>query len=153
MPANKEAGMLPSPWREFLAELDGMLHESLELHCIGGFVFTYFYGLPRTTGDIDYYTTIPANLNLDEVAGQGSAFHAKHGVSLHRVTVANLPEDYASRLTDMTPGKFKYLKLLVPDPYDCILSKLERNAAKDRDDAKYLFRSHKLNTQVLRDRL
>jgi len=62
MPANKEARLLPSPWREFLAELDGMLHESLELHCIVGFVFTYFYGLPRTTGDIDYYTAIPANL-------------------------------------------------------------------------------------------
>jgi len=58
MPPNNEAGLLPSPWREFLAELDGMLHESLELHCIGGFVFTYFYGLPRTTGDIDYYTAI-----------------------------------------------------------------------------------------------
>jgi Nucleotidyltransferase of unknown function (DUF6036) len=152
MPANKHARLLPSPWRELLAELDGMLHESLELHCIGGFVFTYFYGLPRTTGDIDYYTAIPANLNLDEVAGQGSALHTKHGVWLHRVAVANLPEDYASRLTEMTPGEFKYLKLLVPDPYDCILSKLERNAAKDRDDADYLFRARKLDAEILRDR-
>jgi hypothetical protein len=49
------------------------------MHCIGGFVFTYFYGLPRTTGDIDYYAAIPANLNLDEVAGQGSPLHAKQG--------------------------------------------------------------------------
>jgi hypothetical protein len=129
-----------------------MLHESLELHCIGAFVFAHFYGLPRTTGDIDYYAAIPSNLNLDEVAGQGSAFHAKHGVWLHRVAVANFSEDYASRLTDMTSGEFKYLKLLVPAAYDCILSKLERNAAKDRDDAEYLFRSHKLNAQLLRDR-
>ena len=44
----------------------------------------------------------------------------------------------------MIPGQFKYLKMLVPDPYDCILSKLERNSAKDRDDADYLFRSQKL---------
>ena len=71
MPAKKEAG-LPSPWKEFLAEVDGILREPLELHCIGGFVFTHFYGLPRTTGDIDYYTAIPANLNLDDVAGRGS---------------------------------------------------------------------------------
>src|ERR1700686_4951880 len=152
MPANNEAGLRPSPWREFLAELDGMLHEYLELHCVGGFVFTYFYGLPRTTGDIDYYTAIPANLNLDEVAGRGSPLHAKHGVWLHRVAVANLPEDYASRLTDMAPGEFKSLKLLVPDPYDCILSKLERNAAKDRDDAEYLFKAQKLNSQRLQER-
>ena len=49
-----------------------MLNESLELHCIGGFVLTFFYGLPRTTGDIDYYTSVPANLNLEEVAGESS---------------------------------------------------------------------------------
>jgi len=134
MPAEKKPGMLPSPWKEFLGELDGMLHERLELHCIGGFVFTYFYGIPRTTGDIDYYTAIPANLNLEEVAGQGSPLHTKHGVWLHRVAVVSLPEDYAGRLID------------------CILSKLERNTAKDRDDADYLFRSQNLDVQVLRDR-
>ncbi len=31
-----------------------MLKEPLEVHCLGGFVICYFYGLPRTTGDIDY---------------------------------------------------------------------------------------------------
>jgi hypothetical protein len=30
-----------------------MLKEPLQLHCIGGFVICYFYGLPRVTGDID----------------------------------------------------------------------------------------------------
>ena len=104
MQANKEARLLTSPWKEFLTELDEMLGEPLELHCIGGFVFTYFYGLPRTTGDIDYYTAIPANLNLEEVAGQASRLHTKHGVWLHRVAVANLPEDYPTRLTDMAPS-------------------------------------------------
>jgi hypothetical protein len=52
----------PSPWNEFLHELDGMLTEQLELHCIGGFVFTHFFGLPRSTGDIDCYAAVPANL-------------------------------------------------------------------------------------------
>jgi len=42
--------------------------------------------------------------------------------------------------------------LLVPDPYDCILSKLERNSGKDRDDADYLFRSQKLSATLLRER-
>src|ERR1700751_1582576 len=101
-----------------------MLDEPLELHCIGGFVFTYFYGLPRTPGDVVLSTAIPVNLNLDKVAGQGSPLHTKHGVWLHRVAVANLPEDYATRLTDMAPGGFNYLRLLVPDPFDFILLKL-----------------------------
>ena len=76
MPARSVCGPLPSPWKEFLAELDGLL--DLELHCIGGFVFAHFYGLPRTTGDIDYYTAVPANFNLNEEAGQGSLL-AHHG--------------------------------------------------------------------------
>ena len=151
MPSHK-GGDLPSPWKEFLAELDGMLKEPLELHCIGGFVLTFFYGLLRTTGDIDYYTAVPANLNLEEVAGENSALHKKHKVWLHRVGVASLPEDYATRLTEMAPGQFKRLKLLVPDPYDCILSKLGRAGSKDRDDADYLFCSQKLDAQVLRGR-
>ena len=71
MPADRTAGRFPSPWKEFLAQLDGMLSEPLELHCIGGFVLT-FYVLPRTTGDIDYFTAVPANLNLDDIAGQDS---------------------------------------------------------------------------------
>jgi hypothetical protein len=152
MPANPTTEQFPSPWKEFLSELDGILAEPVQLHCIGGFVLTFYYGLPRTTGDIDYVTAIPANLNLDDIAGQDSALHKKHKVRLHRVGVANLPEDYTVRLKDMVPGQFRRLKLFVPDAYDCILSKLERAGPKDRDDADYLFRSQKLNAQVLRER-
>jgi Nucleotidyltransferase of unknown function (DUF6036) len=152
MPNDQETHPLSSPWKEFLAELDHMLTEPLELHCIGGFVLTLFYGLPRTTGDIDYYTAVPANLNLHAMAGQGSSLHQKHKVYLHRVAIANLPEDYASRLSEMAPGCFKRLRILVPDPYDCILSKIERASPKDRDDTNYLFRSQKLDAEVLRDR-
>ncbi len=152
MPVDQETHALPSPWKEFLSALDDMLTEPVELHCIGGFVLTLFYGLPRTTGDIDYYTAIPPNLDLDAMAGQGSALHGKHKVWLHRVGVANLPEDYTTRLSEMASGQFKRLKILVPDAYDCILSKLERASPKDRDDTDYLFRSQKLDAQVLRDR-
>ncbi len=69
---------LPSPWKEFLSEIDSMLTAPLELHCIGGFVICYFYGQPRLTGDIDYYTAVPANLNLIAVAGEGSPLAQKY---------------------------------------------------------------------------
>jgi uncharacterized nucleotidyltransferase DUF6036 len=144
--------LLLSPWLEFLTELDSKLTEPVELHCIGGFVMCHFYGLARSTADIDYYTAVPANLDLDDVAGEGSALAKKHKVWLHRVTVTNLPENYDTRLTEMVPGQFKNLKLFVPDPYDLILSKLERNFSKDRDDADYLFKILKLDSQRLRER-
>jgi len=148
----KAAGSLPSPWKEFLLQIDSMLTEPLELHCIGGFVICYFYGLPRTTGDIDYYSAVPANFNLIELAGEGSALAQKYKIRLHHVAVTNLPEDYATRLTEMFPSMFKQLRLFAPDPYDYILSKLERNTAKDRDDADYIFKTQKLDSQVLRGR-
>jgi uncharacterized nucleotidyltransferase DUF6036 len=143
---------LPSPWKEFLSEIDSMLTESLNLHCIGGFVVCYFYGLPRPTGDIDYYTAVPANFNLMEVAGEGSSLATKHKVSLHRVTVMTMPEKYDSRLTEMFPGTFKNLHLYAPDPYDYVLSKLERNVSKDRDDADFIFKGQELSSTILRDR-
>jgi hypothetical protein len=78
MPSEKGVDELPSPWREFLRELDESLSEPLKLHCIGGFVLVYFYGYSRTTGDIDYCSAVPANLNLEEVAGQSSPVHPKN---------------------------------------------------------------------------
>lgn len=54
-----------------------MLREPLELHG------RICHHLPRTTGDIDYYTAIPADLNLDELAGQGSLRHTKYEVISH----------------------------------------------------------------------
>jgi hypothetical protein len=71
MPDKDAGGPLPSPWREFLSELAAMLEGPLDLNCVGGFVFAYYYGLRRTTGDIDYYTAVPPDFNLDEVGGEG----------------------------------------------------------------------------------
>jgi hypothetical protein len=81
---------LPSPWLEFLTELDSKLTEPLALHCIGGFVLTLFYGIGRSTADIDYYAAVPANLNLDEFAGEGSALAETYKAKFHRVAVKPL---------------------------------------------------------------
>ncbi len=52
----------------------------------------------------------------------------------------------------MFPGRFKNLHLYAPDPYDLILSRLERNSTKDRDDVEYLARNLHLTPELLRDR-
>jgi Nucleotidyltransferase of unknown function (DUF6036) len=143
---------LPSPWREFLTEIDGMLNEELVLHCVGGFVVACFNGSGRTTGDLDYYTAVPANFNLPAMTGDGSKLHKKYGVYLQKAAVMTLPEEYEARLIEMAKGCFKRLRLLVLDPYDCILSKLERNGEVDVDDAEFLFRSQNLDAHTLRQR-
>jgi hypothetical protein len=143
---------LPFPWTQFLTDLDAQLREPIELHCIGGFVICFFYGLLRSTGDIDYYMAIPADVDLQAIAGEGSPLAKKYKVWLQRVAVNTMPEDYDTRLTDMFPGQFSNLRLLAPDPYDYILSKLERNSGKDRDDADYLFKVERLDSRLLRER-
>jgi hypothetical protein len=65
---------LPSSWREFLGQLDEALSEPVELHCIGGFVISLLYGLPRPTGDVDY-------ISANESCGPAS-WHDKAGMTV-----------------------------------------------------------------------
>jgi hypothetical protein len=152
MSAERAGGALSSPWKEFFTEIDEALAEPLELHCIGGFALVHYYGLPRATGDVDYYTAIPNDVDLEAIAGRGSPLHRRHKIYLQRVQVVALPEEYESRLGVMAAGQFPKLKLLVPDPYDFILSKLQRASQRDLDDADYLFKTQRLDSKKLRRR-
>lgn len=80
--SNKNKADVPSPWREFLQELDALLDIPVEVTYIGGFVFSVYYGVPRTTADVDYYSVEPAysTKDLQSLAGQGSKLHKKHKV-------------------------------------------------------------------------
>jgi hypothetical protein len=40
---------LSEPWSGFLSDVAQQITEPAELHCIGGFVVTAFYGLARQT--------------------------------------------------------------------------------------------------------
>jgi hypothetical protein len=153
MPRGSKAE-LPSPWLEFLQELDELLSEQVQLRCLGGFVVSLFYGLPRPTGDIDYYSLLPVHCetHLQAAAGEGSILHRKHKLYFQHVGVTSLPENYDARLEEMFPGRFKRLRLYALDPYDLVLSKLERNISRDRDDVKYLVRTLRLDPHQLRER-
>jgi hypothetical protein len=145
---------LPSPWREFLSEVDGKLAEAVVLHCHGGFVAALHYGLPRTTADLDYLAIVPINAQglIEKLGGQASLLTKTYGVYLQHVPFTSAPESYEDRLTGLFPGQFKYLRLFALDPYDLALSKLSRNTAVDREDVEYLAKTIPLDPQVLRQR-
>jgi hypothetical protein len=109
-------------------------------HCIGGFVVSVLYGLPRPTGDVDYVSAVPYHRiqDLQALAGRGSELENKFKVDLQHVTVATMPEDYEARLLEMFAGRFENLRMFAPDPYGLVLSKLERNSPKDQGDVEYL---------------
>jgi hypothetical protein len=68
------------------------------------------------------------------------------------VTVASIPEEYESRLTEFFAGQFKRLRLFVPDPYDLSLSKLARNIDVDMEDVKHLAEVCDLDLDLLKVR-
>lgn len=145
---------LPPRWRAFLEELDGLLGEPIELHCIGGFAVVAAYGLPRSTNDLDYYAITPRNreADLQKIAGERSRLARKHQVYIHNPGVASVPDNYEDRITELYPGRFKNIRLFVLDPYDLVLSKLSRNLDRDREDVQYLVRTQNLKAEMLRAR-
>jgi len=135
-------------------EVDALLTQPLELHCIGGFAINIRYGFPRTTGDIDFCSLAPLEEHdyLIQIAGPGSELHRKYHLCFHCVYQVNLPEDYNQRLQEVFRASFQHLRLFVPDPYDLALSKLERNHPKDREDVEYLAKTIPLKAATLCDR-
>ena len=144
---------LPQKWAAFLYDVDAALDAPVELHCIGGFVMTAYYGAPRTTKDLDYIAaTGPGRGDLAAIAEAGSELARKHNLYLERVSVANYPEDYETRLEEIFPGELKNLRLLALDPYDLILTKMDRNNDIDRFDAKFLANTLKLTARTFSER-
>ncbi len=113
---------------------------------------TQEYGSERSTSDVDFLTLIQRNDELIEFAGLGSDLYRRHNIYLDPVGVAIIPENYAERLKEMYPGCFERIRLFAMDPYDLILSKIERNISRDREDVEYLAKALALDTSVLENR-
>ena len=140
------------PWRSFLGQLDSIVEEETQLHCLGGFVVTQIYGAKRKTLDIDVLSIVPKTASLIDKAGKGSPLHKEHGVYLDKVGVATVPENYEDRLTEIYVGKFERLRLLAFDPYDIALAKIERNIDRDRADVRFLAKTIPFDLDVLKKR-
>jgi hypothetical protein len=155
MRPNRDFGThLTAPWDQFLKEVDAQLPEPVELHCLGGFVVAALYGFPRPTADIDFLAVLPSGRGtlLQKIAGRESKLFRKYGVYLQQTGVPSYPEDYEIRLRDMFPEQFQKLRLKALEPHDLVLTKLERNSQKDREDVAYLVKIAPLDSSVLRER-
>jgi hypothetical protein len=128
------------PWLSFLREVDEALTEPVDVHCLGGFVLGVLWDLPRPTGDIDFIEVRPgrASEKLLGVAGQGSALADKYHLNFQRVAIAIVPDDYESRLTDITPPGLQSLRLKALEAHDIVLAKVSRNSPRDRADVEFL---------------
>ncbi len=142
----------PEPWLSFLRDIDDFVANETHFHCLGGFVVTVIYGAKRSTSDLDSISTVRTEPGLLARAGEGSPLHKKHKVYLDHATIAQLPENYEDRLTEIFPRTFERLRLFSLDPYDIALSKIERNIERDRDDVKHLALVVPLDLEILKQR-
>ena len=142
------------PWASFFDELAGQLTRATELHCLGGFVVSELYGLPRPTADVDILETTKGTepATLSKIAGRDSDLAKRHKVFIDVVTVVAVPEHYESRLLDIAPGSFGNLHLKALERHDLVLTKLERNTDRDREDLKRLALGPGLDVLLLRER-
>ena len=138
------------PWRSFLTELDRFLDDSVDFHCIGGFVISQFYGLGRETADLDILRVIPKYIveRITEVAGRGSQLQKRHRVCIDYIQVANYPDSYESRLVRVFPN-WKNIRLWALEPHDLALTKLERSSERDIQDVMYLAQAGLIRPDIL----
>ena len=146
---------LRQPWAAFLSELDALLPHPVEIRCLGAFLLTVVYALPRVTADLDCLAVLPgeAILVVEELAGRSSALAKKHRVWLQHVGlgIVDLPDDYERRLERLDFG-FEKLQMSGLDAYDLVLSKLTRNSPKDREDVKFIAQQQNLSYTVAYER-
>lgn len=146
----------PEPWASFLRALDGLLDQTVGLHCIGGFAVTMQYGVSRATADVDVLAASVPHQQLETIqrlAGKGSDLHKQFEVYVQPVAVAPYPDDYQTRLLQMWP-KFRLtrLRLFALEAHDLALTKLDRNSDVDRQDIASLAREGLINVETLRRR-
>ncbi len=106
---------LHEPWSSFLHDLDKELAGPTQVHCFGGFVVAEYYGLSRSTADVDVIAAAGASSleDLQRIAGRGSALAKEHRVYVDIVTIATVPEDYAHRLSG-APLRSRHIALAIP---------------------------------------
>jgi hypothetical protein len=65
---------------EVLSEIDAAVKERVGFECIGGFIVTALYGLPRPTADVDVLSIAPGSQRafVLGLAGKGSPLHKKY---------------------------------------------------------------------------
>lgn len=145
---------IQEPWLTFLRDVDQALKEPIEVHCLGGFVLSVLWDLPRPTGDIDFIEVRPGDASEDllRIGGEGTALAEKHHLHFQRVTIAAYPERYETRLTDVTPPGVRKLRLEALEVHDIVLAKLSRNSPRDRADVAFLASKGALDRRLLEER-
>ncbi len=149
----------PEPWASFLAALDAVVGTPVEIHCLGGFMVEHTYRIQRDTPteDLDFLSAIDishsAPINIESLAGKGTAFHRQHKMYVQYVGISTPPCDYQQRLVAVYPQvHWNNLRLFGLEAHDLALSKIERNNRRDSQDVRGLAQAGLIDPDILEAR-
>lgn len=132
----------------FLRAVDKALTKRLELIVIGGSAATLHCGAARATQDIDTLTSVSSALTA---AAAKARKVTGLGIPIQRVTIADEPEDFASRLERVLP-RLKHLRIFVPERHDLVLMKSTRAFEHDIQVIREIHEHAPLSLEILVDR-
>ncbi len=114
----------------------------LNLYLIGSAAMILAYGLDRGTTDIDLIGRAddPELLRLIRDDATSRPTRSRAPISIHHVdeAIAGLRPIFKTRVIEIEPGRWRQIRVFVPDALDLILSKISRFSATDRQDIQLL---------------
>ncbi len=137
-----------SELERFLEALDQQLDGPHTITIIGGAAIALAFGGDNATTDIDVFVGMTGPLQL---AAHQARRQLLSEIEVSPAQVAELPYGYEDRLRPILGGLAK-LRVLVPELYDLVLSKIARGVDRDREHIAALHQLHQLELATLLER-
>ena len=133
----------------FIRAVDRNLADRVGIVIVGGAAASVGYDSNLKTADIDVFELRTGSAAVLASAAEAAREQTGLAVSVSAAAVAELPENYESRLRPVRGLKLRNLTVIVPDKYDIALSKTLRGYPHDIDAIEGIDRRHRLSTKTL----
>jgi hypothetical protein len=121
--------------KSVLAKIDTIINEKIEIIMLGGTAVLFHCGDVRVTSDIDIYFQTDKYKDL----------FLKYNINNRATYVANMPENYESRIIRIMGNELDNLEVYILSKIDLVLTKTQRLTEKDVDDIEALIRKMEEN--------
>jgi len=133
----------------FVRAMDRNLDERIVIVIVGGAAAAVGYGSNVKTADIVVFELRKGSAAALARAAEAARKETALGVSVGAAPVAELPENYESRLKPVRGLKLHNLTIIVPDKYDVALSKTLRGYPHDIEAIESIHAHHPLASKTM----
>ncbi len=133
----------------FIRAVDRNLASKVSIVIVGGAAACVGHDSDVMTADIDVFELRSGSAAVLARAADVARAQTGLAVSVGAAAVAELPENYESRLKPVRGLKLRKLTVMVPDKYDLALSKTLRGYPHDIDAIEGIDRRHRLSVKTL----